>query len=189
VIVRWKPSTRSRSLSDISSLASLARIGVAQTTPLPAVAGRLASLDFRALAHCVREDAASTSHPSSPPGRYLWGRPPNVSRRVGRCDVLSPGGLKGRGPVAVSEANGVASATPIRASAALCGCPSADMSLSDRELRGATRFYCERGAQRLASGPRAFIALRRLRLRSHRFQLASGPKAFNAHTSSGAIQS
>mgnify|MGYP006993520484 CR=1 FL=1 len=33
----------------------------------------------------------------------------------------------------MSEASGVASATPIRASAALCGCPSADMSLSDRD--------------------------------------------------------
>jgi len=43
------------------------------------------------------------------------------------------------------------------------------MSLSDRELRGATRLYCERGAQRLASGPRAFIASRRVRCcrRSH----------------------
>jgi len=40
------------------------------------------------------------------------------------------------------------------------------MSLSDRELRGATRLYCERGAQRLASGPRAFNSHWWVRLRS-----------------------
>jgi len=32
VLVRWKPSARSRSLSDISSLTAFARIGVAEAT-------------------------------------------------------------------------------------------------------------------------------------------------------------
>jgi len=44
-----------------------------------------------------------------------------------------PGGLKGRGPLAVSRANGVACAGSIRASAARCGCPSENIPLSDRQ--------------------------------------------------------
>jgi hypothetical protein len=111
VLVRWKPSARSRSLRDISSLTAFARIGVAQTT----------------------EVNASPPRPSSPPGRCLWGRLPNIPRRNSLCDQILPGGLKGRGPVAVSGANGVACAGPILVSVVRCGCPSENIPRSDRQ--------------------------------------------------------
>jgi len=88
---------------------------------------------------CTRENrACSGDHGLRPrarlalpvrQGRCLWNRPPDVPRRDGLCTLIIPGELKGRGPVAPSEARRVASATPIRAG----GAESADMSLSDRE--------------------------------------------------------
>ena len=52
-----------------------------------------------------------------------------MERSVADLTENHPGGLEGRDVLAVSEANGVVSATPIRAG----GAESADMSLSDRE--------------------------------------------------------
>ena len=110
--VRWKPSAGSRSLSDISALsAPPARIGVAQAT-------LVASLP------------ASPPRPSSPPGRCLWVRLPDIHRRESLCNPNIPGGLKGRGPLACSL---VACAGPILASAERCCCPSENIPRSDRQ--------------------------------------------------------
>jgi|GEM_PF-1788240 len=145
IVVRWKPSTRSRSLSDISSLSALpARIGVAEATPLTTF-------------------AAGPSRPSSPPGEmFVWSATERStsSRPVRRTfSWRTERARAGRGER--SERSRLSDPYPRE-----CGA-----------VRMSERGYV---AEATASGPRAFIALRRLRLRSHRFQLASGPKAFNA---------
>ena len=99
--VRWKPSTRSRSLSDISSLPTVTRIEAAQTTVLTAF-------------------AATASRPSSPPGeqallspgslrspgrqephrtRTPHASPASCASRPSACDVCS----RAAGPLARSE--------------------------------------------------------------------------------------
>jgi|GEM_PF-3165295 len=66
-------------------------------------------------------------------GRSLWGRLPSVERRDSLSNVHSPGGLKGRGPLAANGVSGVACAGPILASAARCCCSSENIPHSDRQ--------------------------------------------------------
>jgi len=90
VIVRWKPSARSRSLRDISALsAPPARIRVAQATLLPSVAASPphgSSLP-------VRQVARGATHASpfqSARGEVCEGQPPIIPRRDDLCNVFHP---------------------------------------------------------------------------------------------------
>ena len=117
--MRWKPSTRSRSLSRIFSLEHPHR---------PALARIVA---------CSVDHGPTAREPVSPfqsaRGYSLWGRLPNVHRRDGLCHRPLPGGLKGRGSLAATIGSGVACAGPIRASAVRCCCSSENIPRSDRQ--------------------------------------------------------
>jgi len=115
VIVRWKPSAGSRSLSGISSHEQPHRPALAQ------IVARSGDYGLR---------PASSPRPSSPPGETVCGGwAPTIQRRDSLWNQILPGGLKGRGPLAANAVSGVASATSICAG----GAESADMSLSDRQ--------------------------------------------------------
>jgi len=97
VIVKWKPSARSRSLREISALSARpARIGPAQATKVDASPSHGSFLPVRQVAR----RATQASPFQSARGYILCGRPPNVPPRDSLCNGILPGGLKGRGPLA-----------------------------------------------------------------------------------------
>jgi len=175
-MVRWKPSARSRSLSDISALsAPPARIGGAQATTLASLAR--ARLTGRPSPFGKWRVAPRTPRPSSPPGRSLLSRLPNLPRRDSLCDTYRPWR-----PVERNESGlGRSLLSRWTERARVAGGERRDRS----RLSGLYSSEC--GAVRLSEREypawfeRPWLSRHPENLRFSETATASGPRAFNAH--------